>query len=82
LKENREKYFNRLNNNLAYQLIRIENIKSDEQKLHEYKEKRKETVKKSAQKNIEKRKEWEEKNREKIRAYKLNYYHMNKNNRK
>ena len=47
LKENRVKYFERLNDNLAYQLIRIENIKSDEQKLHEYKEKRKEINKKA-----------------------------------
>ena len=47
LKENRVKYFERLNDNLAYQLIRIENIKSDEQKLQEYKEKRKEINKKA-----------------------------------
>jgi hypothetical protein len=35
LKENREEYFDRLNENLAYQLNRIETIKSDEQKLKE-----------------------------------------------
>ena len=47
LKENRVKYFERLNDNLAYQIERVENIKYDEQKLQEYKEKRKEINKKS-----------------------------------
>ena len=47
LKENRVKYFERLNDNLAYQIERVENIKSDEQKLQEYKEKRKIINKKS-----------------------------------
>ena len=41
LKDNKAKYFDRLNENLAYQIERIENIKSDEEKLQEYKEKRK-----------------------------------------
>jgi len=47
LKENKDKYFDRLNENLAYQIERVENIKSDEQKLQEYKEKRKIINKKS-----------------------------------
>ena len=46
LKENKEKYFDRLNDNLAYQLDRIESIKSDEDKLQEFKIKRKEINKK------------------------------------
>ena len=50
LKENKEKYFDRLNENLAYQLERVETIKSDEQKLQEYKEKRKIINKKSYEK--------------------------------
>ena len=41
LKDNKAKYFDRLNENLAYQLERVETIKSDEEKLKEYKEKRK-----------------------------------------
>jgi hypothetical protein len=47
LKENKTKCHNRLNENLAYQIERVENIKSDEQKLQEYKEKRKEINKKA-----------------------------------
>jgi len=47
LKENRTKYFNRLNENLAYQLERIEKIKSDEEKLKEFKERRKEINKRA-----------------------------------
>ena len=50
LKENKTKYYERLNENLAYQLDRIENIKSDEQKLQEYKEKRKQINKRAYQK--------------------------------
>lgn len=41
LKNNKDKYFERLNNNLEYQINRIDDIKSDEQKLQEYKTKRK-----------------------------------------
>ncbi len=41
LKENTQFVFDRLNENLAYQSTRIENIKSDEEKLKEYKEERK-----------------------------------------
>ncbi len=41
LKDNRPKYFARLNENLAYQIERVETIKSDEQKLQEFKENRK-----------------------------------------
>ena len=47
LKNNKDKYFDRLNNNLEYQLNRIDDIKSDEQKLQEYKTKRKEINKKA-----------------------------------
>ena len=47
LKENQNKYHNRLNENLIYQLERVENIKSDDQKLQEYKERRKIVNKKS-----------------------------------
>ena len=47
LKENKTKYLNRLNENLAYQLERVETIKSDEDKLKEYKEKRKQINKKT-----------------------------------
>ena len=47
LKENRTKYFNRLNENLAYQIARVDTIKSDEQKLKEFKENRKVINKKS-----------------------------------
>ena len=50
LKNNKDKYFNRLNENLEYQLNRIDDIKSDEQKLQEYKEKRKIINKKSYEK--------------------------------
>jgi hypothetical protein len=50
LKNNKTKYFDRLNENLAYQLERVETIKSDEQKLQEYKEKRKIINKKSYEK--------------------------------
>ncbi len=37
LKDNKDKYFDRLNENLVYQLERLENIKSAEDKLKEYK---------------------------------------------
>jgi hypothetical protein len=47
LKNNKTKYFDRLNENLAYQLERVETIKSDEDKLKEYKEKRKQINKKA-----------------------------------
>lgn len=47
LKNNKDKYFERLNSNLEYQINRIDDIKSDEQKLQEYKEKRKVINKKS-----------------------------------
>ena len=50
LKENKTKYYERLNENLAYQLERIENIKSDEDKLNEFKEKRKQINKRAYQK--------------------------------
>ena len=50
LKENREKYFDRLNENLAYQLERVETIKSDEQKLQEFKERRKQINKRAYEK--------------------------------
>ena len=50
LKENKTKYYDRLNENLAYQLERIENIKSDEDKLKEFKEKRKQINKRAYQK--------------------------------
>ena len=50
LKNNKDKYFDRLNENLAYQLDRLENIKSDEDKLKEYKERRKEINKRSYEK--------------------------------
>ena len=41
LKNNKDKYFERLNSNLEYQINRIDDIKTDEEKLQEYKEKRK-----------------------------------------
>ena len=47
LKNNKDKYFDRLNSNLEYQLNRIDDIKSDEQKLQEYKTKRKKINKKA-----------------------------------
>ena len=47
LKNNKDKYFDRLNENLAYQLDRLESIKSDEEKLKEFKIKRKEINKRS-----------------------------------
>ena len=47
LKNNKDKYFERLNDNLAYQLDRLENIKSDEAKLKQHKERRKEINKKA-----------------------------------
>ena len=50
LKNNKDKYFDRLNENLAYQLDRLENIKSDEDKLKEYKERRKQINKRSYEK--------------------------------
>ena len=50
LKNNKDKYFDRLNENLAYQLDRLENIKSDEDKLQEFKIKRKEINKRSYEK--------------------------------
>ena len=60
LKENKTKYHNRLNENLAYQLDRIENIKSDEQKLQEYKEKRKQINKRAYQKRKQQQQEQEQ----------------------
>ena len=50
LKNNKDKYFDRLNSNLEYQLNRINDIKSDEDKLKQHKEKRKEINKKSLSK--------------------------------
>ena len=47
LKNNKDKYFDRLNENLAYQLDRLESIKSDEEKLKEFNIKRKEINKRS-----------------------------------
>ena len=47
LKNNKDKYFDRLNNNLEYQLNRIDDIKSDEDKLKQHKERRKEINKKA-----------------------------------
>ena len=47
MKNNKDKYFDRLNSNLEYQLNRIDDIKSDEDKLKQYKERRKEINKKA-----------------------------------
>ena len=47
MKNNKDKYFDRLNSNLEYQLNRIDDIKSDEEKLKQYKERRKEINKKA-----------------------------------
>ena len=47
MKNNKDKYFDRLNSNLEYQLNRIYDIKSDEDKLKQYKERRKEINKKA-----------------------------------
>ena len=47
MKDNIPKYFNRLNENLVYQQEYIENIKSDDEKLKEYKAKRKEIKKRA-----------------------------------
>lgn len=47
LKNNKDKYFDRLNSNLEYQINRIDDIKSDEEKLKQFKERRKEINKKS-----------------------------------
>ena len=47
LKNNKDKYFDRLNSNLEYQLNRIDDIKSDVEKLKQHKEKRKEINKKA-----------------------------------
>ena len=47
LKENKAKYFNRLNENLAYQLERVETFKSDEQRLQEFKTRRKDINKRA-----------------------------------
>ena len=47
LKENKDKYFDRLNINLEYQINRIDDIKSDEQKLQEFKTRRKEINKRA-----------------------------------
>jgi|LakMenE01Jun11ns_1017448.scaffolds.fasta_scaffold9901114_2 hypothetical protein len=47
LKNNKDKYFDRLNSNLEYQLNRIDDIKSDEEKLKQHKERRKEINKKA-----------------------------------
>jgi uncharacterized damage-inducible protein DinB len=50
LKENNAKYFNRLNENLAYQLERVETFKSDEQRLQEFKTRRKDINKRAYEK--------------------------------
>jgi uncharacterized damage-inducible protein DinB len=50
LKENKAKYFNRLNENLAYQLERVETFKSDEQRLQEFKTRRKDINKRAYEK--------------------------------
>ena len=50
LKENKDKYFNRLNENLAYQLERVETFKSDEQRLQEFKTRRKDINKRAYEK--------------------------------
>ena len=50
LKNNKTKYFDRLNENLAYQLERVETIKSDEQKLQEFKTRRKDINKRAYEK--------------------------------
>jgi hypothetical protein len=47
LKNNKDKYFDRLNSNLEYQLNRIDDIKSDEEKLKQHKERRKEINKRA-----------------------------------
>ena len=47
LKNNKDKYFDRLNSNLEYQLNRIDDIKSDENKLKQHKERRKEINKRA-----------------------------------
>ena len=47
MKNNKDKYFDRLNSNLEYQLNRIDDIKSDEDKLKQHKEKRKEINKRA-----------------------------------
>jgi len=47
LKNNKDKYFDRLNSNLEYQLNRIDDIKSDEEKHKQHKERRKEINKKA-----------------------------------
>jgi hypothetical protein len=47
LKNNKDKYFDRLNSNLEYQLNRIDDIKSDEEKLKQHKERRKKINKKA-----------------------------------
>ena len=47
MKNNKDKYFDRLNSNLEYQLNRIDDIKPDEEKLKQYKERRKEINKKA-----------------------------------
>jgi hypothetical protein len=47
LKNNKDKYFDRLNSNLEYQLNRIDDIKSDVEKLKQHKERRKEINKKA-----------------------------------
>ena len=50
LKNYKTTYFDRLNENLAYQLERVETIKSDEQKLQEFKERRKQINKRAYEK--------------------------------
>ena len=60
LKENKTKYYDRLNENLAYQLERIENIKSDEDKLKEFKEKRKQINKLAYQKRKQQQEQQEQ----------------------
>ena len=47
MKNNKDKYFDRLNSNLEYQLNRIDDIKSDEEKLKQHKERRKEINKRA-----------------------------------
>lgn len=50
LKLNQEKYYSRLNNNYMHQIDYIENIKNDEQKEKEFKQRRKEINKRAYQK--------------------------------
>jgi hypothetical protein len=50
LKLNQEKYYSRLNHNYMHQIDYIENIKNDEQKEKEFKQRRKEINKRAYQK--------------------------------